>query len=81
MIVSQFTLYGDTRKGRRPGFNDAAPPELADPLFQKVVDRFRATGLKTETGRFQAYMMVSLVNDGPVTIMIDSAEKDRPRRG
>ncbi len=81
LLVSQFTLHADTRKGRRPSFIDAAPPELAEPTFDQAVEKFRETGLKVETGRFQAYMMVSLTNDGPVTIMIDSADKERPRRG
>lgn len=81
LLVSQFTLHADTRKGRRPSFTEAAPPELAKSLFGQTVAKFRETGLRVETGRFQAYMMVSLTNDGPVTIMIDSADKEKPRRG
>ena len=81
LLVSQFTLYADTRRGRRPSFTRAAPPEVADSLFQRTVDSFRESGLKVETGRFQAHMLVSINNDGPVTIMIDSADSQRPRRG
>ncbi|MCH7800288.1 MAG: D-tyrosyl-tRNA(Tyr) deacylase [Chloroflexi bacterium] len=81
LIVSQFTLYGNTRRGRRPSFTDAAPPEQAEALFSQTVDLFAATGLKVQTGRFQAHMMVSIHNDGPVTIMLDSADRERPRRG
>ena len=81
LIVSQFTLYGNTRKGRRPSFTDAAPPEQAEALFSRAVDLFAATGLKVQTGRFRAHMMVAICNDGPVTIMLDSADKERPRRG
>jgi D-tyrosyl-tRNA(Tyr) deacylase len=72
LVVSQFTLYGDCRKGRRPSFDDAAPPELARPLYEYFVERLRAGGLRVETGVFQASMRVSLVNDGPVTLVIDS---------
>ena len=81
LIVSQFTLYGNTRRGRRPSFTDAAPPEQAEALFSQTVDLFAATGLKVQTGRFQAHMLVSIHNDGPVTIMLDSADRERPRRG
>ena len=80
LIISQFTLYGDTRKGRRPSFAHAAPPEQAGPLFDKTVQLFAESGLKVETGRFQAYMDVAIHNDGPVTIMLDSADRTRPRR-
>ncbi len=75
LLVSQFTLLADTRRGRRPGFTDAAPPAPAEDLFQCFVQQARATGLKVETGRFQQYMQVEIHNDGPVTIMLDSREK------
>ena len=81
LIVSQFTLYGDTRKGRRPSFVEAAPPDRAEELFDRTVALFRETGLPVETGRFRTHMVVSIDNDGPVTIMLDSADKERPRRG
>lgn len=80
LIVSQFTLYGDVRKGRRPSFTDAAPPEEAQARFAGLVERFRATGLPVQTGRFQEMMDVALVNDGPVTLILDSADRLRPRR-
>jgi D-tyrosyl-tRNA(Tyr) deacylase len=80
LVVSQFTLYGDTRKGRRPSFVEAATPEAADALFQSAVQMFRGTGLKVETGVFQTHMVVSLDNDGPVTIWLDSNDRRRPRR-
>lgn len=72
MAVSQFTLYGDCRKGRRPGFTEAARPEPADKLYQYFVQKVRDMGINVETGRFQTHMMVELVNDGPVTILVDS---------
>ena len=75
LVVSQFTLLADTRKGRRPSFIEAAPPEQAEALFEQFVEQARATGLKVETGRFQQYMQVEIQNDGPVTIMLDSREK------
>ena len=81
LLISQFTLHADTRKGRRPSFVDAAPPTLAEPLFDRTVAKFRESGLRVATGVFQAHMMVSLINDGPVTIMIESADRERPRRG
>ena len=80
LVVSQFTLYGDTRRGRRPSFVDAAPPEEAEALFAHTVSLFSQTGLGVATGRFQTHMTVSIENDGPVTIMLDSADKERPRR-
>ena len=72
LVVSQFTLLADTRKGRRPSFTEAAPPAQAEKLFEQFVEQARATGLKVETGRFQQYMQVEIHNDGPVTIMLDS---------
>jgi D-tyrosyl-tRNA(Tyr) deacylase len=72
LVVSQFTLYGDCRKGRRPSYNDAAPPELAERLYEYLVGRLKKCSLKVATGRFQAMMAVELVNDGPVTILLDS---------
>lgn len=72
LTVSQFTLYGDVRRGKRPSFDDAATPEIALRLYEMFVERIRATGLRCETGRFQAAMEVELVNDGPVTILLDS---------
>lgn len=72
LAVSQFTLLGDCRKGRRPGFTDAAPPELADTLYNAYVAALRATGLSVATGVFRAEMQVRLVNDGPVTLLLDS---------
>ena len=80
LVVSQFTLYGDTRKGRRPDFTAAANPEEARRLYEHTVDLFRELGLSTATGRFQGYMEVTLANDGPVTLMLDSADRQRPRR-
>lgn len=74
LAVSQFTLYGDVRKGKRPSFDSAAPPEQAKRLYELFVDRIRAAGLRCETGRFQAMMQVELVNDGPVTILLDSTK-------
>jgi D-aminoacyl-tRNA deacylase len=72
LAVSQFTLYGDVRKGKRPSFDDAARPEMARTLYERFVSRVRASGLRCETGRFQEMMEVELVNDGPVTILLDS---------
>jgi D-tyrosyl-tRNA(Tyr) deacylase len=73
LVVSQFTLFADTRKGRRPGFTDAAPPEVAAPLVDAYADALRRLGVPVATGRFGAYMQVALVNDGPVTILLDTA--------
>jgi len=75
LLVSQFTLLADTRKGRRPSFVDAAPPQEAAEIFSRFVEGARATGLKVETGRFQEHMLVEIHNDGPVTILLDSREK------
>lgn len=72
MVVSQFTLLGDCRKGRRPSFIDAARPELAVPLYERFIGMIRKTGLQVETGRFGAMMDVGLINDGPVTLILDS---------
>lgn len=72
LVVSQFTLYGDTRKGRRPSLIDAAPPEKANRLYEYFVSEIRQKLLQVETGKFQAMMDVELINDGPVTILIDS---------
>lgn len=72
LVVSQFTLYGDARKGKRPSFDDAAPPPIANELYQVFVQNVREAGVPCETGRFQAMMQVDLVNDGPVTILLDS---------
>lgn len=81
LVVSQFTLYAETRKGRRPDFTRAAPPQQAQRLYELVVELFRAAGLSVATGVFQEYMQVSLQNDGPVTLLLDSADRQRPRRG
>lgn len=72
LIVSQFTLYADLRRGRRPGFTDAAAPEIAAPLVDRLVDRLRVAGREVATGRFGAEMVVELANDGPFTLVIDS---------
>ena len=74
LVVSQFTLYGDVRRGKRPSFDDAAPPQLAKELYEYFVEKIRAAGLRCETGRFQEMMQVELVNEGPVTILLDSAK-------
>ncbi|HXW03701.1 MAG TPA: D-aminoacyl-tRNA deacylase [Vicinamibacterales bacterium] len=75
LIVSQFTLYADARKGRRPSFDDAAPPPVAQVLYEDVIRELRAAGLSVEAGVFQARMDVRLVNDGPVTILLDSQRR------
>ena len=74
LIVSQFTLYGDCRKGRRPGYSEAAAPEQAQELYEKFIETVQQKGLITASGTFQAMMDVTLVNDGPVTLLIDSAK-------
>jgi len=75
LAISQFTLYGDTRKGRRPSFVAAAPPEISEPLYDKFVEYLRGSGLKVATGEFGAMMLVEIHNDGPVTIILESKEK------
>jgi D-tyrosyl-tRNA(Tyr) deacylase len=80
LVVSQFTLYADLRRGRRPGFTDAAPPDLAEPLVARLVGRLRAAGHVVATGRFGAGMEVELVNDGPFTLVLDS-KRDLGERG
>jgi D-tyrosyl-tRNA(Tyr) deacylase len=80
LVVSQFTLYADTRKGRRPSFINAAHPELAAPLVDRFADLLRGMGITVAQGRFGADMKVALLNDGPVTIMLDSDDLRQPRR-
>ena len=75
LAVSQFTLYGDVRRGKRPSFDAAAPPEKAREIYEFFVEQLRAAGLRCETGRFQEIMQVELVNEGPVTILLDSAKE------
>jgi len=75
LVVSQFTLYGDVRRGRRPSYTEAAEPDKANKLYEYFVERVRSFGLKVETGVFQAMMEVSLINDGPVTILLDSKKR------
>ena len=81
LVVSQFTLLADTRRGRRPSFARAAAPEVAEPLVEAFAGAIRQSGVRVEMGRFGAKMQVELVNEGPVTIVADSDELDRPRRG
>lgn len=81
LLISQFTLYASTRKGRRPGFTDAAPPEISGPMFQRVVEAFRSKGMPTETGVFGAMMNVEIENSGPATFILDTADRNQPRRG
>jgi D-tyrosyl-tRNA(Tyr) deacylase len=80
LVVSQFTLLSDVRRGRRPSFTSAAAPEDAAPLIEAFADALRSLGVPVATGRFGAMMEVELINDGPVTIVVDSADVDRPRR-
>jgi D-tyrosyl-tRNA(Tyr) deacylase len=78
LVVSQFTLHGDARKGRRPSFVHAAPPELADPLYRRVAELLGQAGVeRVETGTFQAHMVVTLENDGPVTILLETPNENR----
>jgi D-tyrosyl-tRNA(Tyr) deacylase len=79
LLVSQFTLYADTRRGRRPSFTAAAPPEVAEPLVIAFAEALRGRGITVATGRFGASMQVGLVNDGPVTLLLDSAASREPR--
>ena len=81
LVVSQFTLYGDIRKGRRPSFGQAAAPEIARPLVDRFAERLAETGASVECGEFGAHMQVSLVNDGPVTIWLDSDDLGQSSRG
>lgn len=81
LVVSQFTLYGDVRKGRRPSWARAAPPQVAEPLVTAFCDSLRQQGFRVETGVFGAEMAVELVNDGPVTIWLDTEDLRAPRRG
>lgn len=74
LLISQFTLYGDCRKGRRPGFTDAARPEIAIPLYEKMIETLKLKGIKVEVGIFGADMLVDIQNDGPVTILLDSSK-------
>ena len=79
LVVSQFTLLGDVRRGRRPSFTAAAPPDEAEPLVGVFTEALRTAGVSVASGRFGAHMKVELVNDGPVTIVLDSADLERPR--
>jgi D-tyrosyl-tRNA(Tyr) deacylase len=80
LVVSQFTLLADVRRGRRPSFAGAAAPDVAEPLVEAFAETMRVVGVRVETGRFGARMQVELVNEGPVTIVVDSGELDRARR-
>jgi D-tyrosyl-tRNA(Tyr) deacylase len=79
LVVSQFTLYASTRKGRRPSFTEAAPPEEAEPLVSSFADALSMAGVPVQTGAFQQYMLVEIHNNGPVTVMIDSDQRHQPR--
>ena len=79
LLVSQFTLYADTRRGRRPSFTSAMDPAQAEPLYERTVELLRASGCPVATGRFAEHMVVELHNDGPVTVMVDSVDRLRPR--
>lgn len=81
LVVSQFTLLADVRKGRRPSFAEAAAPEIAAPIVEAFAEGLRSVGVRVATGVFGAHMLVESVNDGPVTVVVDSEELDRPRRG
>lgn len=81
LVVSQFTLLADMRRGRRPNFAEAAAAELAEPLVEAFAAELRDSGIRVQSGRFRAKMLVELVNDGPVTIIVDSEKLQRPRRG
>jgi D-tyrosyl-tRNA(Tyr) deacylase len=74
LVISQFTLYGDCRRGRRPSFTDAAPPQIAERLYELFVNSVRRAGVEIATGRFREHMLVSLVNDGPVTLWLDTMQ-------
>jgi D-tyrosyl-tRNA(Tyr) deacylase len=74
LVVSQFTLYADTRRGRRPGFEKAAPPDMAEALYNEFVTMLRACGVPTKTGQFQAKMLFTIENDGPVTVLLDTQQ-------
>jgi D-aminoacyl-tRNA deacylase len=80
LCVSQFTLYGDVRRGRRPSFDEASRPEVAEPLYEAFCGAIERQGLRCERGVFGAHMEMELVNDGPVTLVLDSAELEQPRR-
>ena len=80
MIISQFTLYGNCRKGRRPEFLSAARPDVAIPLYERFVQRVRDKGIRVETGEFGAYMEVDSLNDGPFTLVVDTKDLEEPKR-
>ncbi len=80
LAISQFTLYANTRRGRRPSFVEAAPPEIAEPLYEYFMKQLQARGVQVEKGIFGASMLVKIYNDGPVTIILDSADRLKPRR-